>query len=570
MKLRAAGRCSRISVFVVCLLCPIDAPGQPRFAKTDTRVPMSDGTQLASDLYLPESGAPFPTIVIRTPYGKDQMKVFAEFFATNGYAVVVQDVRGKWASEGEIVPFVDEQQDGVETLDWIVEQEWSNGDIGMWGSSYLSYCALTVAEAQHPALKTIFSNSGWLNGDKINSPGGALHWMLMLPWTLHEATLKTRSLQNYDLDELFRHVPLKDVMASVGINDPVWENPDTLSVMDVYDCSDIKIPIFHLTGWYDFVHPSALFVYETVRAATSHPQRLLVGPWVHDQLWTPYTQVGDQDLGDESVMGIEQLNGLALTWFDHWLKGAGDEVMTEPPIKLFVLGENKWHTFEEWPPRNVSYEPWFLTSGGNANTRHGDGELIAKPSDETPGLDTFVFDPMDPVPTTGGANFHFFPDRLGIRDQREVEDRDDVLVYTSAPVTEELLVIGPVTAVIHVSTDGKDTDFTAKLVEIREDGYAANIVEGIIRASFRNSRDQADLLEPGRIYELKIDLGATALAIKPNHRIRLEISSSNFPKYDRNPNTGEHPWTAVEYRAAKQTVYHGSEHPSRVVLPVVK
>jgi putative CocE/NonD family hydrolase len=534
----------------------------------DVFIELTDGTRLAADIYLPVSGGPFPTILIRTPYSKEQMIVFGEAFASSGYAVVIQDVRGKWSSEGDIIPFVNEQRDGLDTIDWIVGQAWCNGSLGMWGSSYLSYSSFVVAAAGPPNLKALFCISGWLNGDKVNGPGGALHWGLILPWMVHEATQEKRSLADFDMDELFKFIPLKDVMASIGIDDPVWSNPDTLDVMD-HPYSGISVPIFHVTGWNDFVYPAALEIYEEVSAASPHFQKLLVGPWAHDQVWTSFTRAGDEDFGDRSIMGMEQVNQLAVRWFDHWLKGVDTGVTGEPPVKVFVMGSNDWREFPDWPPASASYRQLYLDGDGHANGLEGDGTLSAvQPRGESP-HDSFVFDPMNPVPTTGGANFHFFPDGFGIMDQLEVESRADVLVYTSGPLLEPVEVIGPVTVELYASTDGKDTDFTAKLVEVREDGYARNIVEGIVRASMRTSLEEPEPLEPGRIYNLSIDLGATAIVIRKNSRLRLEVSSSNFPKYDRNPNTGEASWTATEYRKALQKVYHSREYPSRVTLSVL-
>ncbi len=583
LQLTAAG----ILVFVLAVLSTPGFAADEEFTKTSATAKMADGIELAADVYVPETGDKFPVILIRTAYGKEQMKVFAEFFAGAGYAVVVQDIRGKWSSEGEMIPFVHEQKDGVTTLDWIAEQPWCNGDVGMWGSSYLAYCAFVAAEARHPALKTVFANSGWLNGTKVNNPGGAMHWMLMLPWMIHEATLQKRELQDFDMDELFKFTPIKDVMKSIGIDDPMFENPDTLGAIK-FNAARIDIPIFHMTGWNDFASVSSLDVYDSVSTAASSPQRLLVGPWAHDQLWSTFTEVGDEDYGPNAAMGLAQVNQLALKWFDRWLKGAdgGDSIDSnggdsgsgsgsdanaeEKLVKIFLMGKNEWREYNSWPPPDVLYKEWFLTSDGTANTLDGDGTLQENPPAKGTSNDTFEFDPMNPVPTTGGANFHFFPDNLGPKDQREVEKRNDVLVYTSAALDKGIEIVGPVSVTIYASTDGKDTDFTAKLVEVREDGYARNVVEGVIRAAYRNSLTKEDLLEPGEVYELEIDLGMTAIAVPKGSKLRLEISSSNFPKYDRNPNTGEHPWEAIEYRKAVQKVYHDSSYQSRLVIPVIK
>jgi putative CocE/NonD family hydrolase len=546
---------------------PAWAAGDP-VVHRDLMVMTSDSIRLSTDLYLPAEKGPFPVILIRTAYGKSNNARFAQFFVSKGYAVVIQDVRGKWGSEGDMVPFVSEQKDGLETLNWITSQVWCNGSVGMWGASYLAHCALAVAAANPPALKTVFNMSGWLNGDKINNPGGALHWMLILTWMLHEATQKYRDLGSYEIDDLFRYIPLKDAMASVGIDDPVFSNPDTLDAAR-YDYKDIQIPIFHITGLYDFVSPSALTVFREVSAHTDRYQKLMVGPWVHDQVWSTYTKVGDTDFGRKMAMGFKRINQLALRWFDHWLKGKESGITAERPVEVFIMGQNEWMEFDHWPPAGTFIQEWYLGSGGNANTASGDGVLSMNLSKQAEAADQFLFDPMNPVPTLGGANFHFFPEKLGIRDQRQIEQRPDVLVYTSEPLEQDLLICGDIEVVLFASTEARDTDFTAKLVEVRPDGYAGNVVEGIIRASMRNSLTDPELLEPGEIYELRLDLGAAANRIKAGHRLRVEISSSNFPKYDRNPNTGEHPWEATRYIKTSQTIYHDRNHPSRIVLPVL-
>jgi putative CocE/NonD family hydrolase len=535
----------------------------------DVTVMTSDSVALATDVYMPDEKGPFPTVFIRTAYGKTQYNIFANFFAVNGYAVVVQDIRGKWSSAGDMIPFISEQADGLQTLSWIEAQPWCDGNIGMWGASYLSYCALAVASSTPASLKTIFCISGWLNGENINSPGGALHWMLILTWTLHEATQKYRDIADYDIDELFNHTPLQNTMASVGIDDPVFSNPDTLGSVH-HDFAGIQIPIFHITGWYDFVYPAALNVYEKVSGNSNHFQKLMIGPWTHDQVWTTYTQCGDEDFGEAAAMGIEKLNNLAVRWFDRWLKGIDNGITSEPPVEVFHMGRNQWEQYSRWPLQEVTSEQWYIASDGSANSLNGDGALTnSLPEYEHP-YDSFVYDPMDPVPTLGGANFHFFTDILGVKDQRPIEQRSDVLVYTSEPLAADLDICGPVRVILYAATEAKDTDFTAKLVEVRRDGYARNIVEGIVRAGYRNSLDEHELLEPGEIYQLTIDLGATAIHIEEGHNLRLEISSSNFPKYDRNPNTGEASWVAIRYETASQKVYHDSGHPSHIVLPVIR
>jgi putative CocE/NonD family hydrolase len=267
-------------------------------------------------------------------------------------------------------------------------------------------------------------------------------------------------------------------------------------------------------------------------------------------------------------MGLERLMKLALDWFDTTLGGSA-AVAEWPNARVFVMGANRWRDFDRWPPALARYRKLFIGSDRGANSAAGDGTLSPDPPPR-PGHDTYVFDPMNPVPTYGGANFHFFMHLVGVKDQRDIEARDDVLVYTSAPLEEDMEIAGPIKALLHVSTEGRDTDFTAKLVEVRPDGYARIIEEGIIRASYRNGTGARELLEPGQVYRLSVEIGSTAILIPKGHRVRLEVSSSNFPKYDRNPNTGEDPLRARVLEAVTQRVHFGGDAPSHVVLPVVE
>ncbi len=561
--------CSVISLLLILMLCNTNSFAESSFTQETMKLRLTDGVHLGTDIFLPATGKNFPAILIRTPYGKFQKIEFAEFWARHGYAVVLQDTRGKWTSEGHYIPFKNEEKDGLETLDWIVQQKWSNGKVGMFGSSYLSFCALTLAAAKHPALKSIFNISGWLKGGKINTPGGAVHLMLALPWILHEETLKRRSLNDYELEDLFYHLPLKNVFASIGVESKLWSEPEIIMELNKHlSAADIDVPIFHITGWNDFVYASALDIYTTVRDHSQKPQKLMIGPWFHDQYYSDYTGAGDEDFGEASKMGADKLQDLSLRWFDYTLKGIENGITREPVAEVFIMGKNKWQTFQQWPPAEIAFQKWYLSSESGANSLNGDGRLLPDPTARD-AMDSIIFDPENPVPTNGGANFHFLLDIVGVKDQRDIEEREDVLVYTSAPLPGTIEIAGPLKVVFYAATEGPDTDFTAKFVEVRENGYARIIEEGIIRARHRNSLDSEEMLEPGKVYQFTIDLGATAIAIKKNHRLRVEISSSNFPKYDRNPNTGVFPFEATELKPVRQQVYHGKSFPSHILLPVI-
>ncbi len=556
-------------VGIACWITVINARADSGIVERTVQVKMRDGVSLEAVLTLPAETGEFPAILVRTPYGKEQHLDEARFWTQHGYAVVVQDARGKWGSGGEYVPFLNEYADGSDTLDWIVAQRWSDGRVGMWGSSYLAFCQLVLASKRHPALKSIMPISGWIQDDGQIRHGGAHHIMLSIPWILHEEAQTKRSLRDFDLYEMFEFLPLIDVFDSVGLRSKIWTEEFDFSHLNAYSAGDINVPSLHITGWNDFVCDASLGVYgKAVRGDAGPSQKLMVGPWFHDQYWTTYTEVGDENFGPSSAMGRERLMKLSLEWFDQSLSDSTEGPSDWPPVRLFVMGANEWKDYDRWPPKGVSNRKLFLESEKGANGLAGDGHLSAR-APETSKADTYEFDPMDPVPTYGGANFHFLPHLIGVKDQREIEGRDDVLVYTTPPLEEETEIIGPIRAVLYASTEGPDTDFTAKLVEVRSDGYARIIQEGIIRASYRNGGDR-ELLEPGEIYRLAVDLGSTAIVIPKGHRLRLEISSSNFPKYDRNPNTGEEALMARVLKSVTQSVYHGGDHPSHVVIPVMK
>jgi putative CocE/NonD family hydrolase len=538
--------------------------------ETTVQIPMHDGILLEATLALPEQLGAYPTILVRTPYGRKQHLTEARYWATHGYATLVQDARGKWGSGGEYVPFLNEHADGMTTLDWITHQDWSNGSVGMWGSSYLAFCQLVLASTGHPALKSILPVSGWIRDDGLIRYGGAHHIMLSIPWILHEESQTKRSIADVEFDEMFEFLPLLEVFGTLGLESKIWNEEFDFTHLEAYSAANIDIPALHITGWNDFVHDAALGIYEQAVAGSGGVlQKLMVGPWIHDQFYTEYTEVGDDDCGPASALGLERLMKLSLDWFDLTLKNESRDLTDWPAVKLFVMGINHWQDYARWPPSETRSRSLFLGSERGANSSAGDGTLSSEAAEEQ-GYDTYRFDPLDPVPTYGGANMHFFIHLAGVKDQREIETRNDVLVYTTTPLDEELEIAGAAEVILYASTEGRDTDFTAKLVEVRPSGYARIIEEGILRASYRNGRDERQLLVPGEIYPLKIELGSTAIRLPKGSRIRLEISSSNFPKYDRNPNTGEDPLLARKLQAVNQRIYHGGEFASHLVLPVVE
>jgi len=561
------------------VLCSASAAAQELVVERDLKVPMPDGAMLMTDVYRPTGEDPLPVVFVRTPYVKDQFGWFGQALAAHGgYAVVIQDMRGQVESEGQFQPFTNERGDGLASLDWIAEQPWCDGNIGMWGSSYLSYAALLLATENHSALKTVINISGWGNPDTMGAPGGAMHLMLALPWTLSRQIHGERD--RIDYDEIFALTPVSRIPELAGIESPAWagyfeEEEDeggfetSESMAGRY--GNVDIPIMHIVGWNDFLATSTLEVYEGIREAQgdSAPfQKLIVTPLAHDMQWDTASVVGDEDFGPESTLGGQRLIEMSIVWFHRYLRDIPTGVDQEPPVRIFLMGANEWRELDEWPPA-ADETTWWLESAGSANTRDGDGMLL-KTDAATPGHDTFIYDPMDPVPTHGGANIHFFPDRLGPRDQREIEDREDVLCYTSAPLESDLDIVGRIEATIYAATEGRSTDFTAKLVAVRPDGYARIVTEGIKRDADVPEGEEYTPMTPGRVYPVTIDMGATAIRVPKGHQLRLEISSSNFPKYTRNPNTGEAAELAEEFVPVTQTVYHDEEHASVLRLPVLR
>jgi len=548
---------SILSLLLLWVAANVSIAAGTEVNKTTVKVPMSDGVHLVADLYIPSGEKKYPTILIRGPYGSQGLASIGEGFAQSDYTVIIQNVRGTGGSEGQFFPFVSEKKDGLDTLDWIASQHWSNGKVGIWGVSYLGYAGLILTPANHPALVTMINISGFADMDEFFAPGGAFNLMAHLPWIYINMTGR-RNLKKEEWDQVFRTTPLTKLF---GPADQGMENVQSLGG----EFDKVKIPIFHITGWHDYIYPNVLTAYNSIPKNPQAFQKLLVGPWWHNQIFNDKSGEGLEDHSEVSVMGIEKLIKLSVRWFDHWFKGKDSGILDEAPVKLFVMGKNEWIDSPDWPLSSTSVQKWYLSSKKGANSSKGDGILSRKVPYKA-GTDIFIYDPLNSAPTKGGAKYPYTPDYYAVADQIEVEKREDILVYTSPIIKEGLEIIGPVRVVLYASTEAKDTDFMAKLVEFQEDGISRNIVDGIIRARYRDSRDNPTFLEPGIVYTFDINLGATAIYLKPGSRLRLDISSSNFPKFDRNPNTGVDPFDAVEFKKVKQIIYFSKKNPSHLLL----
>ncbi|MBK8024301.1 MAG: CocE/NonD family hydrolase [Chloroflexi bacterium] len=569
-------------------------PPRSLIVEKDVEMTTRDGVILRADIYRPNTSEPVPALLERIPYGKGfgaSKLPFALMAADRGYAVIVQDTRGRWASEGDGAPFIHESQDGYDAVEWAARQPWCDGQVGMFGASYTGYTQLAAAAIRPPSLKAIVPAVTFCNAYDTTFHGGVPALGTMVSWGLGAQAMHAIVRMPDSLEKLgwlgawiaavdgmaqgktFGHLPLRDMplIGREGVQDHVGQvlaHPTYDDYWKALTCAHeaLTLPMLHIGGWYDIFLSSTLSDFAGIAAAGNTRQKLIIGPWTHDN-FEPV--VGEVDFGIQSAGMLVLPEEIHLRWFDYWLKGNDNGVMDEPPVRLFVMGENQWRMENEWPLARAQNTPYYLHSGGRANTLNGDGVLSPEaPADEA--VDTFVYDPRNPVPTRGGplcCSGSALP--AGAYDQREVEARPDVLVYTTPPLDRDVEVTGPLEVHLWASTTAPDTDFTAKLVDVEPCGYARNLADGIVRARYRRSVEQADPIQPGEVYEVVIRLAGTSNLFKAGHRIRVEISSSNFPRFDRNANSGGPLGEDVTLRPALQTIWHDAAHPSHIVLPIV-
>ena len=568
-------------------------------------VPMRDGTRLATDVFRPDAPGRFPVLINRGPYWKDPYADNPDhsiwFFPKHGYVILSQDCRARFDSEGDTYdPLFQEVQDGYDTVEWAARQPWSNGRVGTTGQSYLGATQYTLAtnnplpphlQAMAPVSASSDFHQSW-----VYHTGGAMEWGWMVPYGIFKGrnTLERQGradllaqMDEYVLppgnfaqplsDQWFRHLPLRDWIERLKETAPYFheyfdqelDGPYWWQINLLRHLEGIKVPMFHVSSWYDIFLEGALNAFKTIgerggNELARRNQRLLVGPWAHIRPYTEPTTGGAGDIDFGANAAIE-LHDYLLRWFDYWLKDIDTGIMDEPPVYIFVMGDNHWRQENEWPLARTHYTRYYLHASGPANSRHGVGALSTIPPGDEPS-DTYVYDPENPAPTTGG-NTLVIP--YGVADQGAVEDRQDVLVYTSDPLEKDLEITGPIKMRLFAASSAPDTDFTAKLVDVRPDGYAQNLQDGIVRARYRTSLGQPSFIEPGRVYEYTIDLWATSHVVKVGHHLRVEVSSSNFPRFDRNPNTGAPLGQDTRLEAAQQTVYHSDTYPSHIILPII-
>lgn len=534
----------------------------------DAAVVTSDGVQLVANIYRPVTSENSPTILVRIPFSQSWKNdlaadVIGKFWASRGYNVVIQGTRGRYKSGGVFYPLRDERRDGIETLQWLARQPWFDGRLGMWGGSAFGYTQWVLADQQSPGPATMIIQIASTDFGGMFHPGGAFSLESALFWAVRsrgpedvDPSFKDleRGLDGFPLIEADNRavgqIPFFDDWAVHTPGDEYW-----LSIDGAQRAQTLKVPVLLMAGWSDPFLPTQLRDYDEIKRY-ANPNvaggtRLIIGPWTHaDPIVFP----------DGSDAGSYRKASLApsIPWFDHHLLGKPLDPQFKAPVRIFVMGENKWRDEAEWPLARAVITPYYLRSGGRANSASGDGRLTSTPPSDAGAPDEFIYDPRAPVPSRGGA---ILGPRAGMHLQTDVEQRPDVLVYTTEALERDVEVTGPIRAELFVRTSAPNTDFTVKLVDVHPDGRAYNICDGILRRDYKPNDPQ-----PTRI---EIDLWPTSMLFRAGHRIRVEVSSSNFPRYDRNPNTGGNIATEVNPVVARQTLFHRPGAASRILLPVV-
>ena len=570
------------------LLTTTRAAGQEKYEVTVERnvaAKMRDGITLRADIYRPKADGKFPVLLVRTPYDKTNSMGFGLRAAARGYVVVEQDVRGRFQSEGDWYPFKNESRDGYDTVEWAAALPYSNGKVGMFGGSYVGATQLLAAMATPPHLAGICPNVTASNyHDGWTYQGGAFEQWFNESWTTGLAMNTVRRRVEKSGDALggakilpLNSYPVLEAPSVAGVADYFTDwlaHPDfddywkQLSIEDHY--LQIQVPVLHLGAWYDIFLGGTLKNYVGLKKdagsdAAKGGQRLLVFIGGHAG-GTDARKIGAVDFGEKAPFDLDEV---MLRWYDWLLKGQTNGVEKEKPVKIFVMGKNEWREEEDWPLARAKNTRYYLHSAGAANGLSGDGTLSATaPGEEK--RDQYVYDPADAAPTIGGPLCcQALPTGIGPQDQRPAEGRSDVLVYATTAFAKDTEVTGPVSLDLWVNSSAVDTDFTGMLVDVWPNGFAQNLTSGILRLRYRNSQQKAELANPGEVYHVAVDLWATSNVFLAGHKLRLEVSSSDFPRFDRNLNTGEEQARATRMVKATNAIYHDKTHPSALIVPVV-
>jgi putative CocE/NonD family hydrolase len=560
-----------------------------------TPVPMRDGVILRADVYRPKAEDKFPVLIERTQGwrgdgGTHNCPATGNFFAPKGYAYVAQDVRGAFDSEGQFIFGHHDgwgiNRDGYDTIEWAAKQPWSNGNIATLGGCSTGMTAIQAAPTRHPHLKTISINIPGAeknyyyrnNVCRLSLYRGMAFWFRLLQLR-HEtappgmeairARLQAAFENPEEIDSWFHHLPLKSFPPADGWGEwyfnvldhpedgPYWWRNDVSTRL-----GEISIPILHLTGWFDFALGHNLDHFAGIQMngrseECRRGQRLIVGPWGHLNLGQQ--KIGELDFGHEASVDI---GAIQLAWFDYWLKGIQNETMGGQPVKLFLMGENRWIEMETWPPPTVDYRPLYLREGNaknndslnNRRLTFGKSSISEKP-------DSFTYDPNDPTPSLA-SDIDALP-----MDYRALEER--MLTYTSEALEQSVRVVGPVKATLYGLSSVPDTDWVVRLCDVWPDGRSMPVCDGILRARYRNSFEKQELMIPNKVYQFDVDIWATAQTFLPGHRIRVQVTSSDFPRYDRNLNTGGPFGEEIQGKIAVNTIFHDELRPSQIILPIM-
>lgn len=574
-QMQGHGMTSRI-VVVVMTLATLSACSV-RVAE-DVPVEMRDGINLMTDVYLPPGRGPHPVVMTRLPYGTKTDYAFqpaiGHFFAENGFAYIAQNVRGRFGSEGEFSAYTNDHEtsDAYDTVDWIVAQEWSNGIVGVMGESYYGFTALSAAASGHSAIKAISVANITLVREK-QVLDGAYPLQASGLWTLDMDDVENGQYQDTKQIDL-THLPLITMGEAHGLRDVLWreridgylDNPAAKQAQALEFYEKIRVPVLHFGGWYDTFTRGSIAIWEGVKlysgdADASDRQWLVMGPWDHDGTSRHLsgaavpTNIGRRDIGPEATSTYGEA---LLEFFTYFLKREDNGFIDLPRVQYFNIGENDWRYSEQWPPQGSRLRSLFF---------HSDGVLdFVPPQDET--ADSYIYDPQDPVAIT--ENTDIWNRAPVLPDRAELLDRADVLTFETGALLNDMDITGQIAVEIYAASSATDTDFTAALVDVYPDGYSLLIQEGILRASFRDKDAEPSPIVPGDIYTYTIDLWATSYTVPAGHKLRVEISSSNFPRFTRNLNNGETFGMSDKIEIANQTVYHDSGYPSRLILPVIR
>ncbi len=539
-------------------------------------VKMRDGVSLSTDIRMPEAGGPFPVVLVRNPYNNNitvtpENEALLKLYLESGYAYVTQDVRGKYDSEGTFRPF-DESEDGFDSVAWLAKQTWCNGRVGMSGASYCGFTQLEAAKMAPPALCAITPSVMAHDAFKgIMYKNGSFSFLIMA-WALGNTGRTDKPQPLIDWMKIYNTLPLEKMDAAAGFETPFlqewlahprydafWKKISTEAFYKNFDT-----PAYIMGGWYDYAIEGTVKNYCGLKKAMKNKKvKLLIGPWAHGLGGGPV--LGQLDFGPEAVFNIEKEKK---RWLDRFVKGEKNGIEKEPPVRIFVMGANKWRNEEAWPLKRTKYVSYYISSTRGANSLEGDGVLEVKLKSAKE-KDEFIYNPADPVTTIGGATL--LPDRpAGPYDQTPIERRPDVLVYTTGVLKAPIEVTGFVKAELFIASSAPDTDFITRLCDVHPEGKSIVLSEGLIRARFRKGLDKEVMLKAGQVYKLELEMDPTSNVFLAGHKIRLEITSSSFPAYSRNTNTGKNIAKETKFKTAKQTVYHSNKYRSKLILPVFK